>query len=587
MRRQAPLCVWLAILMWAAPAIAGRQADDVRVTASVRTNRVYIGDELLVEVLVEGADRVREPEAPEVDGATMRFLGGSNISRSFTMIVNGQRTENSTKGYSLQYALTPTRPGRIVIPPIEVSVAGRAYRTEAIAIEALEPRTDPEFALELAIDEDRVYVGQPVRARVTWFLAAGVNEFSFRASPEPEGFEVYVPETNITRGRVIEFEIFGRRVVAVQSRARRGNVDYPVLTFDLTLIPREAGTKRVGPLNVVFSRRDSMRVTRRQSISNEATLEVLPLPTEGRPSDFAGLVGEFSIEAQAAPTSVAVGDPIELSVTIRGPEPLTRLDAPDLTQDAGFSELFKTSPDGWRRQPITQRGMRRFTTTIRARTDKVTEIPAIRLPYFDARVGAYRDALSEPIPLEVRSVREVTAADAITGPGRARPSLTSELERGEGGLWALQTDPDRLLRADGFELGRVMRSPVTVAVLAAPPALYAGVVLVGVVRSRRDPAARRRRRALPRARRAMRVGGAAAGVRTLVGDLLDRPAGGVTAQDCLELAAGREDAALLASVLRSAESERYGGAASEAPDEASVRAAMRRVARAALREDDR
>lgn len=569
-----------------APSTAIAQ-DDVRVSASVRKNRVYMGDELMVEVLVEGADNARQASEPVVPGASMRFLGGNNISRSFTMIVNGQRTENSTKGYSLQYALSPTRPGRIVVPPIEVVVGGQTHRTEPIVIEALQPQSDSEFSLEIAIDEDRVYVGQPVQARVTWFIAAAVNEFSFRATPEPEGFDVYIPDAGQTRSRSIEFEIFGQRVTAVQSRARRGNVDYPVLTFDLTLIPRQVGTQSVGPLNVVFSRRDSMRVQRRQNLSNEVQLEVLPLPSEGRPADFAGLVGVYAIDAHASPTSVAVGDPIELSLTISGPEPLTRLDAPELALDAGFSELFKSSPDGWRRQPITRRGIRRFTTTIRARSDRVTEIPPIRLPYFDARTGEYRDALSEAIPLEVRSVREVTAADAITGPGRSRPALTRELERAEPGLWALETDPEQLLRADGFELARVVRSPVTISALAAPPALYAGVVVAGFVRSRRDPVAARRRRALPRAQRALRSGGGEAGVRTLVSGLLDRPAEGVTGQDCLELAPDSDDAELLASVMIGAESGRYGGAPGEEPEVGEIRAAMRRVALHVLREGER
>jgi len=553
--------------------------DDVRVTASVRKNRIYMGDELLIEVRVEGADSPRQPTTPEVDGAAIRFLGGSNVSRSFTMIVNGKRTNNNTKGYTFQYALTPTRPGQMTLPPIEVEVNGVTFKTDPIRVEAIEPQSDSEFALELAIDEDRVYVGQPVRARVTWFIAAAVNEFSFRSSPLPDGFDVYLPEQPTSRNRAIEFEIFGERITAVQTRSRRGNVDFPVLSFDIVLIPRKTGRQTVGPLSVVFNRRDSSRVLRRQCLSNEVELEVLPLPSAGRPSDFAGLVGVYTIDAQASPTSVAIGDPIELSVTITGPEPLTRLDAPDLARDPGFSESFKPSPDGWRRQPITARGYRRFTTTIRARSDTITEIPPIRVPYFDARTGEYSEALSEPIALEVRAVRQVTAADAITGPRRSAPALTRPLLRAPDGVWALETDPDTLLRTDAFDLIEVAKAPLTITALGAPPVLYAGVVAVGFVRKRRDPVAARRRRALPRARRSLRSGGPPAGVRTLVSDLLDRPTESVTAQDCLELAPESADACLLASVLSGAESGRF-GETSSAP-ELELKAildAMRRLA---------
>ncbi len=568
-----------ALLLTAAIPTLARAQDDIRVTASTRQSRIYMGDELLVEVLVEGASSPRQPATPSVDGAAIRFLGGSNISRSFTVTIGGKRTSNSTKGFTFQYALTPTRPGRIVVPPFVVELNGKTYRTEPIEVEAVEPPTDTEFSLELAIDESRVYLGQPVRARVTWFIAAGVNEFSFRASPVPPGFDVYLPQTNQTNARTIDFELFAQRVSAVQTRARRGNVDYAVLTFDFTLIPQEVGRQTVGPLNVVFSRRNGMRVERRQSISNTVVLDVLPLPTSGRPADFSGLVGVYTIDAHASPTSIAVGDPIELSVTISGPEPLTRLDAPDLSLDAGFSESFKASPDGWRRQPITSRGYRRFTTTVRARSDSVTEIPPIRLPYFDARGGEYRDALSEAIPLKVRAVREVTLADAITGPGRRAPSLGSPLERATDGIWALETDPDRLLRVDGFDLREVVSMPLTIGALGAPPALYAGVVVAGFVRRKRDPAAARRRRALAHARRVYTKRGAGESVRTFTGDLLNRPVASITGQDCLELAPeGSGDARLLAQTLASAEAGRFGsGAGAHEADRGELFGAMRRI----------
>jgi hypothetical protein len=110
-------------------------------------------------------------------------------------------------------------------------------------------------------------------------------------------------------------------------------------------------------------------------------------------------------------------------------------------------------------------------------------------------------------------------------------------------------------------------------------ALYAGIAITGFVRTRRDPRESRRRAALPRALRTVRSRGAEAGVRSLVADLLDRPAAGVTGQDCLDLAPDSADARLLAAVLTQAESARFGAVGtSPAPDPQKLRAAMRRVA---------
>src|SRR5690606_34729625 len=52
--------------------------------------------------------------------------------------------------------------------------------------------------------------------------------------------------------------------------------------------------------------------------SNPLSLEVLPLPEQGRPAEFTGLIGEFRFEAQAAPTEVSVGDPITLTIRVSG-----------------------------------------------------------------------------------------------------------------------------------------------------------------------------------------------------------------------------------------------------------------------------
>ena len=52
--------------------------------------------------------------------------------------------------------------------------------------------------------------------------------------------------------------------------------------------------------------------------SQPLKLTVLPLPEEGKPSGFYGLVGQYTISASATPTKVNVGDPITLTVKVGG-----------------------------------------------------------------------------------------------------------------------------------------------------------------------------------------------------------------------------------------------------------------------------
>ena len=58
---------------------------------------------------------------------------------------------------------------------------------------------------------------------------------------------------------------------------------------------------------------------RQTTVSTQpAKLEVKPLPKDGQPENFSGAIGQFSLQASAAPKQAAAGDPISLNVTVSG-----------------------------------------------------------------------------------------------------------------------------------------------------------------------------------------------------------------------------------------------------------------------------
>ncbi len=52
--------------------------------------------------------------------------------------------------------------------------------------------------------------------------------------------------------------------------------------------------------------------------SPSSELKVLPLPTEGRPKDFGGAVGDFQVSSEISPARMAVGDLLTLRLRITG-----------------------------------------------------------------------------------------------------------------------------------------------------------------------------------------------------------------------------------------------------------------------------
>ncbi len=121
------------------------------------------------------------------------------------------------------------------------------------------------------------------------------------------------------------------------------------------------------------------------------TLRVLPLPDEGRPPEFNGAVGRFTVSAKASRTSLAVGDPLTLWLKIKGDG---NVQGPDL-------EL-----PGFHRLGIVHKDLVGYQADchLKLLSADVKEIPAIPFAFFDPGPPAgYRVVHTDPIPLEVRA----------------------------------------------------------------------------------------------------------------------------------------------------------------------------------------
>ncbi len=128
------------------------------------------------------------------------------------------------------------------------------------------------------------------------------------------------------------------------------------------------------------------------------TLTILPFPEEGRPPDFAGAVGHFTLLADASPLELVAGGSLKLTLTVLGEGNLEMLTAPKLGDIEGFHLLGEV--DGAPGQRPT------FIYDLEPENENVIAIPSITMPYFDPTPpAAYRLAHTRPIPIEVHRRR--------------------------------------------------------------------------------------------------------------------------------------------------------------------------------------
>jgi hypothetical protein len=274
--------------------------------------------------------------------------------------------------------------------------------------------------------------------------------------------------------------------------------------------------------------------------SEPVELTVLPLPDDGKPQRFYGLVGRYTIEASATPTQVSVGDPITLTVRIGGGTYLKPVLWPALEQIPELAANFKIPAE--KASPTIADGFKVFTQTIRAKNDKVTEIPSIPLAYFDAGSRMYVTAQTEPIKLEVAPTKILTNADFE---GADFSPVNREVEAIKKGLSANYENLD-VLTDMSFSPVAALANPGYAALWAVPLLTFVASVLARLS-TRTSPekvAIRRRRQACGKAIGQLKKITSAdrrqqgellvSIMKQYVGDRFDRTAGSLTPDDCYD-----------------------------------------------------
>ncbi|NLB56320.1 MAG: protein BatD [Lentisphaerae bacterium] len=354
-----------------------------------------------------------------------------------------------------------------------------------------------------------------------WYFSKDIRSFSFSlpAFINSDLDLADLSEQPDRRGELYEIPIGNTKAIAVKGQGRLGDKNYATLNFRKALIPQKPGVYELDNSTVIcealtgyrenhrrnrdgffddffsdsfFGSRNNAVYTRIVVPSNKAMLEVLPLPTDNRPADFSGLVGQFELSATAEPAEVSLGEPITLTVTVSGASVPELVNMPNLSVQKEFATDFRVPRDT--SDGVIELDKKIFTQTIRVANPKIKLIPPIDLPYYDPVAGEYKLAQSAPIPLKVNPTRVVTAGDAE---GNSLIEFSSEVADKGGGI-AHNYEGQSLLtnRVIGFEA--LTASPFVIGVIIACPLVFVILLTWRLVKmaKAKDPFGSNSRRAL-------------------------------------------------------------------------------------------
>ena len=492
--------VLVAVCVLAITSVAQAQRAEVRLQEGPH----YVGEPFLIRVVVEGLDKEPRPVCDAVqvpEGLTLTFVDATPNESSFQQRVNGRVVTSETRVvWSLDFHSVARKPGVYRIPAFTVKQNARTATTAAVQFQVQEIQIDGDMRIVLILPDGPVYPGQRAPVTIQWWYAGDFNNLLYNQltirSPLFEQFKFIDPPRQ-QGGSELPI-VTDQGMIALKATVTKQTLDgrpFLVVSATRTMVIEKAGEYELPAIAAsvpkvtrwrrdVFGGRRPAAAARVRAIGEAQKLVIEPLPLAKAPSSFARAVGRgFGIDVKTDRSVVRVGDPIELTVTIRGDgdlgiaglPPLSVLEPAATTPDrepVGLDTNLFGLPDNDVPGKVSEDGTsKQFVVTARIKSESVSQIPRIAYSWFDPQKQSFQTAYSDPIALQVKKAQTVGASDVVSAapdpqvpqPPRGGGQTSPRGPEGETGTarvfdltgadLAIQTDPARLLRDESQRFG--------------------------------------------------------------------------------------------------------------------------------------
>ncbi len=467
---------------------AGAVSAEIGGSASLSRSTAQVGDPVSLRVTIEGTTKVEPPPPPSVDGLSIQ-LTGRQLRQS---IVNLQaRVE-----VIVTYTIVGEKPGRYTIPSIVITAEDRPFQTPKLELEIVSapPTAAPQnqkslFFAEISVPKSRAYVGELIPVDIRFYYNRQIN---FQPEQPPiisgEGYTAQkLAEPDITQ-EIVEGELYN--VITYRTAiagVRPGPIELGPITQQVVIQTPSRQPRFRSPLDDFFGD-DSpfggmpfggmMMDTRRETVSTDSRkLEILALPEENRPPEFAGAVGDFTLASSVQPREGEAGEPISVTHQIRGRGNFDRVSAP-VIEASPIWRAYPPSESFQAADPIGMNGVKSFETVM-VPSEPTTSLPPAKFVYFDPDKAEYITRETPPFPVEIIGRRDGAPASLTRATPSPEPTPEEELEVPPDDIPPLATTLGSLARQSISTL----ETPLYLSANAAPALLLLGLLTWGGVRS--------------------------------------------------------------------------------------------------------
>ena len=337
-------------------------------------------------------------------------VGGPNQSISNSWI-NGKRSYSKT--YS--YFLAPKSQGTFSINQATIEIDDQIYKTTPLKIIITEAVSKPKdgnsadyvasenvhliaevsksnpFLNEAITIVYKLYVSNDVSITRSWQELDTPKFQDFWSQYIEEKREQQIYETTY-EGKPYRYVILKKAVLYPQ---KTGELTIEPLTLDVPIDVQ-------GNTRDIFGRRRMTRVNRTIS-AGKRIINVKPLPTEGRPDDFSGAVGNFNFSVSVNKTMLDANEALELKIRTKGIGNLKLFNLPSLTLPSSL-EVYEPVRDN--KVATNIKGMNGFisdTYTIIPQYKGSYPIRPISFSYFNVTSAKYKTIISDEILVKVQN----------------------------------------------------------------------------------------------------------------------------------------------------------------------------------------
>jgi len=391
-------------------------SSDITLNATVDKNQVGLNDRFVYTIEVTGTSTsLPKPQFPDFENFSI--LSGPNTSTNIQFI-NGAMSASNTYTFYLK----PQKEGKFTITASTIDVDAETISSNSIEITVVKGTAKPQtqqqtpksssdedllgenLYLKAFIDKKSVYQNQQILIEYKLYFRVDVRSYNIEKLPTNTGF--WTEEFKLPSQPRVSNEIIN-------------GVTYRVATLrKVALFPTRSGELTIEPMTisldaVVKQRRRSRSIfddffddpfgrTVKTTVSSQPLkINVKQLPATGRPPDFDGVVGNYTISLNADKTELKANEAVSLKLTIGGNGNIKLLKAPKINLPADMEIYDPKENTSISRENNLVSGNKIVEYILVPRFKGEYKIEPVYFSYFDPLKSKYTTLKTDPMVLSV------------------------------------------------------------------------------------------------------------------------------------------------------------------------------------------